>query len=318
MNSEPDVFDRTDETPQVVRDVFDEVSEQMGEPTHSMFAVCRPEFYSTKIPNNVFMEGKNHEPADVRRALNQWDREMHIIEAFGAELFEIPPTKGCQDQVWCANVGLNIADTIVLAKYKASGRACEVAPAKRYFTSLGYKCIQPPTFFEGSADCKKWKDGIYFGGVGLFSTNEAFDWIEKQSGVQIIRLREINEQLYHLDCGLMIVDEENFLVTPGALDDPSIKTLEQQGNVHFTPKGIESTGLTNGIKLPEKRIYISGAFNQDEKDYRAASEWLLEKMDEFGYTVVFIDVDSYNPAGADASCSVLVLDNEPPSRQQHV
>ena len=64
-------------------------------PGGSKFVMCRPEFLSTKIGNNVFMSGDKKEPADVPRALNQHDRCGHVLEALGVELFEMPPAKGC-------------------------------------------------------------------------------------------------------------------------------------------------------------------------------------------------------------------------------
>lgn len=274
---------------------------------HSKFVMCRPTYLSTKIPNNVFMEGKNKEPADVPRALNQWDRTAHIMEAFGVELFEMPPEKGCQDMVYCANIGIAIEPYIVLANYKAPGRACEVLPAKKYFESLGYQTIQPPKYFEGEADLKLWKKGHYFGGWGLFSTKNAFQWIADKCNVKIIPVQEIDPKGFHLDCSLLVIDEENFLVNKAGLSPDSIKTLKKLGNVTFTPEGIETTGCTNGVLIPEKKIYMSGAFNPEQKDYQKAMEFLLETMDKFGYTCVFTDVDSWNASGADLSCGVFHL-----------
>ena len=292
-------------TPDAQPDIFDSV------PGHSKFVMCKPKFLSTKVPNNVFMEGKNHEPADVPRACNQWDRTAHIMEAFGVELFEIPATKGCQDQTYVANIGIALEPYIVLAKYKAPGRSCEVPPAKAFFEKLGYQCIQPPNYFEGEADLKKWKDGIYFGGWGLFSMPAAFKWISEQTGVKVLPLHEIDPKTYHLDCSLLVVDEENFLVTKSGLDSESIKTLQKCGRVTFTPPDIATTGITNGVLIPEKKIYLSGTFNPEQKDYVKAMEWLLTTMDKFGYTVVLCDVDAYNVSGADLSCTVMHLDFEP-------
>lgn len=275
---------------------------------HSKFLVCKPEYLSTKIANNVFMEGDNHEEPDVPRACNQWDRSAHIMEAFGAELFEIPPTKGCQDQAFTANIGIAIEPYFILSNFKAPGRACEIDPAKKFLVDLGYNCIQSPYKWEGIADLKKWKDGHYFGGFGLFSTKEAYRWIEEKTGVKIIDMHMIDPAIYHEDCVLLVVDEENFLVTKKGFDKESIKKLEKCGNIIFTPEGIETTGITNGIPIVEKGVYLSGAFQQEQKDYRRASEWLLETMDGLGYTVVFIDCDAYGPSGADASCTVCSLD----------
>jgi N-dimethylarginine dimethylaminohydrolase len=291
-------------------DVFDHIQPDPSD--KPVFLMCRPVFLSTKIPNNTFMEGKNHEEADVPRALNQMDRVSHVFESLGVEILEIPPQKGAQDQVYTANIGMCIGNTFVLANYKAPGRAIEVEPARKYLTSLGYNCIQPPFFFEGEADCKKWKDGIYFGGYGLFSTNEAFDWIEKQCGVRILRVKEMEEAQFHIDCSLMVVDEENFIVSRKGISKESLALLKKCGNVVLAPDGIETTGITNGVKIENKRIYCSGAFNPEQPDYRKAMEWLLEAMDKLNYTVIFLDVDSLNPSGADLSCTVCNMENYPP------
>jgi N-dimethylarginine dimethylaminohydrolase len=136
----------------------------------------------------------------------------------------------------------------------------------------------------------------------------------QQLGVTIIPVEEINPESFHLDCCLLVIDEENFMVTKKGLSPESIKILQNCGKVTFTPEGLETTGCTNGVLIPEKRLYISGCFNQEQPNYRKASEWLLETMDKFGYTVIFTDVDSYNVSGADLSCSVMHLDN-PPAQQ---
>jgi N-dimethylarginine dimethylaminohydrolase len=276
-------------------------------PGGSKFVMCRPTYLSTKISNNVFMEGKNKEPADVPRALNEHDRIAHVLEAFGVEIFEMPPEKGCQDMCFVANIGVAIEPYIVLANYKAPGRACEVPPAKRYFESLGYQCIIPPKTTEGEADMKLWKKGHYFCGIGQFSTKESFDWIAKKTGVKTILLEEIDPQAYHLDCSLLVIDEENFLVNKAGLSPDSIKILQKCGNVTFTPDGVKTTGITNGVLIPEKKIYMSGAFNPELPDYRKAMEFLLEAMDKFGYTTVFNDADAFNPSGGDLSCLVFHL-----------
>jgi len=278
---------------------------------HSKFVMCRPTYLSTKIPNNKWMTGKNKVPVDVPRALTQHDRTGHIFEALGVELFEIPPVKGAQDQTYVANVALVIDESkmAIMARYKAAGRAVEVEPARQFLTQLGYKCIQPPigSTFEGWADCKRWKSGIYFGGWGLFSNKAAFQWISNNTGIKIIPVKEIDEGTYHLDCNLLVVDENNFIVVKSGLDSQSVKTLQKCGNVIFTPDGIETTGITNGVIIPEKKIYCSGCLQPEQKEYRRACEWLLETMDKLGYTVVFFDVDSYGPSGADLSCTVLPL-----------
>ncbi len=224
------------------------------------------------------------------------------------EVLEIPPVKGCQDQTFVANVAVSIEPYIILANYKAAGRACEVAPAKTFFEKQGYKCIQPPFDFEGSADCKKLKEGLYFGGIGQFSSPRAFKWIEEQTGVKIALVREINPRAYHADCCLFVIDEENVIVNRSGLSGESIKTIEKYANVIEQPKGLDTTGITNAIKIPRKNIILSGTFNPEQTDYRKSMEWIFVTMDKFGIAVVLVDTDAVDPSGADASCCVLNLD----------
>jgi len=277
-------------------------------PAKQRFVMCPPKYLSTRIANNVWMK---NEKVDVARALKQWQRTVKIMTALGVDVRQIPPEKGCQDQTYVANIGIALKPYIVLANYKAAGRSCEVEPARKFFAQMGYPCIQPPYHFEGEADLKKWSDGIYIGGYGKFSDRRAFDWIAQKTGVKILPVREVSDELYHLDCSLMVIDENNFLVTEAGLDAAGLKLLNRLANVTVTPPDIASTGITNGVLIPDKKIYMSGTFNPEQKEYRKAMEWLLTTMDKFGYTVVLCDCDEYDKSGADLSCTVMHLDFDP-------
>ena len=270
--------------------------------------MCAPQYLSTAIPNNVFMK---QEKIDIPRAMTLWKRSVNVLKALDVDVLEIPAVKGCQDQTYVANVATAIEPFIVLANYKADGRPCETPPARKFFTNLGYNCIQPPFYQEGEADLKKWKSGVYFGGWGKFSDQRAYDWISKKTGAQIIPIHEVSDALYHLDCSLMVIDEENFLVTEAGMDKASLKTLGKLANIIITPPDVAPTGITNGVILPHKKIYMSGTFMPEEKSYRKAMEWLMVTMDKLGYSVILTDTDEFSKSGADLSCQVMHLDFEP-------
>lgn len=268
------------------------------------FVMCPPEFLSTRIPNNVWMK---QEKVDTKRALAQYGRIKNVITALGTEVLEIPAVRGCQDQTYTANIGIALDPYVVLANYKAPGRACEVAPARAFFEKLGYRTIQPPYHFEGEADLKKFSDRVYFGGWGQFTDPRALLWIEDKTGIKIVRLHEVNSKLYHLDCSLFVIDQQNLLVTAAGLDAASLKTLRQYGNVILTPDDITSTGITNGVLIPGKKIFLSGTLNPELPTYRKAMEWLFKTFDQFGYTVLLMDTDEADKSGADLSCMVFHL-----------
>lgn len=275
-----------------------------AKPPVERFVMCPPKYLSTRIPNNVWMKQTK---VDIPRALAQYKRAKNVITALDVQVLEIPPVPGCQDQTYVANIGIAIDPYIILANYKAPGRSCEVEPARKFFESHGYTCIQPPYHFEGEADLKKVTDSLYFGGWGQFSDPRSFLWIEEQTGVKIIRLHEVNPKIYHLDCSLFVIDEGNFLVTQAGIDAAALKTLRKYANVILTPPDIIETGITNGVLIQGKRIFLSGTFNPELKDYRKAMEWLLTTFDDFGYTVILLDVDEADKSGADLSCQVMHL-----------
>lgn len=270
------------------------------------FVMCRPEYLDNKIPNNVFME--KGAKVDVKRACQQWDRSVHMMRALGMDVLEIPPVKGCQDQAYVANIGIAIKPYIVLANYKAEGRPCEVAPARKFFEEQGYNCVVPPFNFEGEADLKKLNEKTYFAGHGKFSDIRAQRWIAEKTGIEIIPVREVSDKLYHLDCSLFVVDEQNVIVSEEGLADQSIKAIEKVANITFSPKNHGGTGITNGVLIPDKKVYLSGTFNPEDKEYRTAMEWLMTTMDKFGIVVGLLDCDAYNVSGADLSCTVFHLD----------
>lgn len=277
------------------------------------FVMCPPKYLSTAISNNVFMKGQK---VDVKRAMRQYDRIIRAIRAFGVAVLEIPPAKGCQDQTYVANIGVAIdgADPcIVLARYKADGRSCEEEPARKFFQEQGYKVIQPPAgmCFEGEADFKHWKDNVYFGGWGKFTDRAALDWIAQQTGCEVIPIRETSDELYHFDCSFAALDAENALVNRAGMDAASFKEIAKRMNVVEVPPEVMSTGVTNVVQIPGKRILLSGMFFPEMAKYRKSMEWMLETCDKLGYSVWFMDIDEPDKSGADISCMVMHLPFRP-------
>lgn len=294
-------------------DIFDSISPGAAAPgatPQTRLVMCAPKYLSTRIPNNVFMRG---EKVNVARAMKQYGRIVRLLRALDVEVLEIPPVEGCQDQTYVANIAVTIpkARKIVLANYKAPGRACEEAPARRFFTALGYDVIRPPAKFEGEADFKLWRENIYFGGWGKFTDRKALDWIAEQTGCQVIPIHETSDELYHLDCSLFIVDEQNFLVNREGMDKASLRTLESVANIIPVPPEIYATGATNCVRVPGKDILLSGMFFPEEKQYQRSMEWMAETFDRFGKTVCYMDIDEPDKSGADISCMVMHLDFEP-------
>jgi len=293
------------------KDIFDHIQPD------PKFVMCPPKYLSTDIPNNVFMEGGGDQfhggtkKIDRKRAMTQYQRIKRLIEALDGEVLEIPATPGAQDAVYVANIAVALEPYVVLANYKAPGRDVEEEPARQFFESLGYQVIQPPYDFEGEADFKKWKDKTYFGGWGKFTDARALGWIQQQTGVEIIPIHEISDELYHEDCSLFVIDEENFLVNSEGIDEPSLAQFKKLGNVIEVPSELSATGITNAVKIPNKDVILSGLFHPEDRKYQKSMEWIMEAFDKFNYSVILVDIDEPDKSGADVSCMVMNLDFDP-------
>jgi N-dimethylarginine dimethylaminohydrolase len=271
------------------------------------FVMCRPEYLSTAIKNNVFMKGA---PIDVPRACQQYDRIKRAITTWDVPVLELPPTKGCQDQTYTANIGVAIQPYVVLANMSAAGRDCEEPVAKKQFEDWGYQVIQPPYDFEGEADFKKWKPGHYFGSWGQFTEQKALDWIADKTGCTVIPIHVTSKKLYHLDCDLFVIDEQNFMVNPAGIDKASLRELEKWANLVIVPNEVADTGITNCVRIPGQPIILSGMLTAPELPaYRKSVEWLNKNLgDAFDLTCLFFDIDEADKSGADISCMVMHLD----------
>ena len=266
------------------------------------FLMCPPKYLSTAIANNKFMKGKK---IDTERAMRQYTRIKRLIHALGVKVIELPPTKGAQDQHFTANLGLSVDPFIFIAKMSAKGRTIEEEPGRRFFEKMGYTVLQPPHFWEGEAETKHWKDNIYFGGHGKFSEWKAQEWISNKAGIEIIPMKMVSDDLYHLDCCIHVIDKDNFMVCRSGIDSESFKRLEKLANIIVVPKEMEATGATNLIRIPDKNIVISGMFQPEYHQYRKSMEWILTAMDKFNNSVIFADIDEADKNGADCSCQVM-------------
>ena len=266
------------------------------------FLMCPPKYLSTAIANNKFMKGQK---VNTERAMRQYTRIKRLITALGVKVIELPPTPGAQDQHFVANLGLSVDPFVFIAKMSADGRQIEEEPGCRFFEKMGYTVLQPPHFWEGEAETKYWKDKTYFGGYGKFSDWKAQEWISKKAGIEIIPMKMISDDLYHLDCCIHVIDPENFMVCRSGIDSESFKRLEKLANIIVVPKEMEATGATNLIRIPDKNIVISGMFQPEYHQYRKSMEWMLTTMDKFNNSVIFADIDEADKNGADCSCQVM-------------
>ena len=170
------------------------------------FLMCPPISYSTKVPNNIWMEDltESKRKVEPKKAYRQFQTLYQFLSSRGVgQLLPVPPDCVLQDLVFTANLGILLEhlpakDTVVLANYQSTPRVGETEVGVKFLQSMGYKTIVPKTKFEGEAELKHLYDNVYVGGYGIRSEKETYDQLENQFGMKIIKVRERDSYLYHL------------------------------------------------------------------------------------------------------------------------
>ena len=202
-------------------------------------AVCEPWYLFEGVDNNVYMQQDDSPPVDQDKAMAEFDR---ICKLFSMEcrLYREPPEPNLQDQHYISNVAMVMHHLTegdkrqaILAKFRAAGRPGEEKIAGPFLEAMGIKCVQSPFYWEGEAETKWIKDNLYIGGWGIWdektgigrSEPKAYDWMEKQFGMKVIRVQETDPKLYHLDCSILRLDDENVVVSADTLSPKDVHNI---------------------------------------------------------------------------------------------
>lgn len=264
-----------------------------------VFVVCPPTYLDNSVPNNVYMgRGKQSEPIDLNAVGESYRKFTGMLRALDVKVYEMLATKGCQDQPYVANIGIYIRPHMIVANFKAAGRECEERPAMEFFHELHLSPIHCKFDWEGEADLKYLRPNLYAGGVGKFSVPQAYEWMADLTGKEIIQVEEISDKLYHLDCSLLRIDDNNILITPEGLSPKSIRTLQERiPNVWVTPPEFQGSGFTNVVLVRNKNVLIHEVYDTPEEE-----AWMDAFCKQFGLVDWPIEISEYEKSGADWSC----------------
>jgi len=271
--------------------------------------MCPPKYMSSGIRNNKWMEdyeGDIEVNTDI--AMKQFF-DLYSSISQHAFVWLLPPMKGLQDQVYVANVACvlpHLDKTAVLANFKADGRPGEEEVVDDLLEDLGYDYMQCPYNFEGEAELKWIRDNIYVGGYGQRSSNEGYDWMEKKYDMKIIRLKETDPYLYHVDCSIFPLDQENVLLSTQTIAKETVQKIERVANVIPVSKQFAYESMCNVLRVGSI-LFCCGQINNDPDVTSAMNNEIIDICRRFGIQPVFIDLSEYSKSGAALSCMCMHL-----------
>jgi N-dimethylarginine dimethylaminohydrolase len=177
---------------------------------------------------------------------------------------------------------------------------------------MGYAVHVAPAKFEGEAELKHLYDDVFVGGYGIRSEAATYDWMERTFGIKIIRLREVEEYLYHLDCSIFPITRENTLVCTELFTKRELAELERHTNVIPVSADDAFSGICNSVRMP--KLVLNASHIHDLKagteDYRfelQKNRRLEDIASNLALEVNYFNLSEFHKSGALLSCMVMHL-----------
>jgi N-dimethylarginine dimethylaminohydrolase len=276
--------------------------------------------YATEAPNNPWMtdlSDDNRRP-DFTRAAVQFLEVYRTVSAEGlVYLLPTPRASELQDLLYTANLGIVLAHrpdkrTVVISNFTSPPRRGETPVGVKFFQDMGYDVHVSPSKFEGEAELKHLYDNVYVGGYGIRSEKATYEWMERTFDMRIIKLREVEPYLYHLDCSIFPITKENTLVGTELFTKQELKQLEQVTNIIPVSTDECFSGICNSVRLPNRVMNSSHIHNlkAGTEDYQfelQKNRKLEDIAANLALEVSYFDLSEFHKSGALLSCMVMHL-----------
>lgn len=273
---------------------------------------------STADPNNIWMQELTDEELAINRpkAYKQF-MDLYNFVAGGSLTYLLPSEGNFQDQVYVANLGIYLPhitgeNHIVLSNFTSDPRKGEELVGEKFFNQMGYKTAISPYKWEGEADLKYLYDNVYIGGYGIRSNIKSYEWMEEQYNMDIIKVAMVDEYLYHLDCSIFALNQDQTLVCTELFDPSELSEIEKHTEIIDVDIEDALGGMTNSVRMGNMILCASNIsemkktheYYESEK-HKIAS---LEKIcGDVGMEPVIFNLSEYMKSGAMLSCMMFHL-----------
>jgi arginine dihydrolase len=284
------------------------------------FLLAFPFCYSTGSPNNPWMtdlEPAQREP-NLRRAMLQF-LELHRFLASEALVYLLPTPRSCrlQDLVFTANLGVVLEhladrDVVVISNFTSEPRRGETEVGCAFFRDMGYEVHVARAKFEGEAELKRLHDNVYVGGYGIRSERETYDWMEDAFEMEVIKVALRDPYLYHLDCSVFPLTDQNTLVCTELFEKDEVRRIEERTAIIDVSVDQAYAGICNSVRLSNtilnaSHIHELKAGTQDYEHELGKNRRLEDIAAQLGFEVSYFNLSEYFKSGALLSCMVMHL-----------
>ena len=286
----------------------------------SSFLMCPPFSHDVGEANNVWMteypEGERC--LDRRRGHAQFLDLYNFLAAQAlVYLLPAPPTSGLQDQVFVANLAfipshLEKRETAIVSRFTSPPRKGESQYGSAFFEAMGYRVVESPYRFEGEAEIKHLHGNVYIGGYGERTDRATYDWMSHEFGMKIIPVLERDPHLYHLDCSIFPLSQEETIVATSLFTPEEIRAIEKVTGIIDVTEDQAYFGICNSLRvrnliLNSSHIHDLSPGHEHYAGERDKNRKIEDICAERGFEPAFFNLSEYHKSGALLSCMVMHL-----------
>jgi N-dimethylarginine dimethylaminohydrolase len=267
------------------------------------YLMVEPNHFRVDYTINPFMN-LNDQP-DRHRSREQWLAIIGAVEAAGGSVDVLPQLPAAPDMVYAMNLGLPLQDAdgsprVVLSHMRYRQRRIETPAADAWFAEHGY--LRHTVGADGvgahfeAGDAFAWRGDLVVG-YGPRTEELGLKHLANELGVTVRGFRITHPGMYHMDLGFCPLDGTRAMVCPAAYDDDSAAAL-----LALVPDPLvlsEEDALTfcaNSIVVG-KTIVMP-----------ACPGRVRAQLEEWGFTIVIVDVSEFLKAGGAIRCLTNPLD----------
>ena len=268
------------------------------------YAAVEPTAFRVEYAINPFMDPAVQPDPDL--ALAQWRTLVATLRGLGARVDVLAQREDAPDMVYAMNLGLALRTVdggrrVVLSHMRYPERRMETASAEEHFAAHGWRTSLVGR--DGVGPHLEAGDAFAFGGelvVGHGKRTEelALKHLATALDVRVRGLRIVHPGMYHLDLAFCPLDERRAIVCPDALDAASAASLLElvPEPLVISEEEALSTFCANSVVVGRTVVMP------------ACPERVRARLEEWGFTVVVLDVGEFHKGGGSVRCLTNPLD----------
>jgi N-dimethylarginine dimethylaminohydrolase len=258
------------------------------------FYLCPPTYYSIDYAINDWMDPVNA-PADRELAQRQWDQLVATYEELGLKLTFLDALPGLPDLVFPGDSVFLCGNLAIGGRFRHAERQPEVEPKLEWFAENGFEVTRVPDeiYFEGNAEAVRW-NGLLFGGYGVRSDREAYDFLQTIVTTEIVPL-QVKRPFFHLDVALLPLNDQLAAYVPTAFEEESLDVLRSRVPELIAVNPEEAQLLACNAIVVDKDVIIGT---------RRAPQ-LCEDLSARGFNPIEMELTEFRKSGGSVKCLTL-------------